>query len=166
MVEPVIAQGLIIHYPVLVHLDAQTETCGGALEDGGILLGRYRGPHIEVLDFTRSGAKDKRRPFSFTRQDPKHQKHAIKAWGGSSQTTTFIGEWHTHPSGPPTPSGIDTESWRGLVKAAREPMVFVVVAPGQWLAYLCQPNALRKRPLLYSKVGAGDSGIVFQVNRD
>jgi hypothetical protein len=46
----------------------------------------------------------------------------------------------------PVPSGIDTEIWRGLVKVAGEPMVFVVVAQSQWSAYLCQPNVSRKRP--------------------
>jgi hypothetical protein len=55
------------------------------LEAGGILLGSYRGPHVEVLQCTAPMCKDARSPFGFVRRDPGHQRAADAAWRASGQ---------------------------------------------------------------------------------
>jgi integrative and conjugative element protein (TIGR02256 family) len=77
------------------------------LEAGGILIGSYRGPHIEISDCTTPLSGDIRKPYLFDRRDPGHQAAALRAWRASGKTATFIGEWHTHPQDDPAPSGID-----------------------------------------------------------
>src|ERR1700730_6975363 len=66
-------------------------------EAGGVLLGRYRGPHIEIMNCTTPLPEDLRTRFSFVWQDKGHQKAAIKEWLESGGSINFVGEWHTHP---------------------------------------------------------------------
>jgi hypothetical protein len=83
---------VLVHYPVIALLDESAEQCRDTDEDGGILIGNYRGPHLEITSFTRSAPGDERQCYSFMRQDSAHQKIATKAWRESRETTTFIGE--------------------------------------------------------------------------
>lgn len=152
---------VLIHYPVVTALDAASERCCGIDEDGGIFLGSYRGPHIEILNITRSGPADKRDRYSFIRQDASHQRLATLAWKKSRETVTFVGEWHTHPSGRPIPSSIDAGSWATLVKRSREPMVFVVVAPKAWSAYIVGTNGDHRHAIALTKSQPGELGVVF-----
>lgn len=153
---------VLLHYPVIAMLDERAEKCAGANEDGGILLGSYRGPHLEVMGFTRSGKADERRRYSFIRQDSLHQETATKAWRKSSKTVTFVGEWHTHPLGGPDPSGIDLDSWSELVQNAKEPMVFAVVAPKRWALYLIRSGLFQRRSKSLVPIEKGELGVVFQ----
>ena len=50
---------------------------------------------------------DQQRLWMFARSDPSHQKAAEAAWLASGGTITFVGEWHTHPTGILTPSPRD-----------------------------------------------------------
>jgi integrative and conjugative element protein (TIGR02256 family) len=81
-------------------------------EAGGILLGHYRGPHVEILRCTNPMPKDQRTRFGFVRQDKGHQEIATREWLESRGSINFVGEWHTHPERHPTPSWIDRRSWR------------------------------------------------------
>ena len=84
---------------------------GNSSESGGILLGSYRGNHIEVIDATLPGKKDIRRKNEFIRIDKHHQIYAEKLWRKSEGKITYIGEWHTHPTNTPSPSPIDIAEW-------------------------------------------------------
>ena len=152
---------VLVHYPVVATLDAAAEKCGGADEDGGIFLGSYRGPHVEVTGITHSGPDDRRARYSFIRQDAAHQRLATEAWKKSRETVTFIGEWHTHPHGGPDPSSIDTGTWSRLVKKAGEPMVFVVVAPKRWAVHLMHPGRFRTLVEVMPRGPSGEFGVVF-----
>jgi integrative and conjugative element protein (TIGR02256 family) len=131
-------------------------------ETGGILLGSLRGPHLEVVDFTTAGKEDLEYPFDFIRQDPCHQDRALRAWATSDQTVTFIGEWHTHPIGSPSPSSIDLKTWRSLVKRRKQSMVFIIVSPQAWRVHLLAYNAFRLNPKPFSKTQDGVEGQVFE----
>jgi integrative and conjugative element protein (TIGR02256 family) len=156
---------VLVHYPVIAALDGSVEKCRSADEDGGILLGCYRGPHLEITDFTRSAPGDERGRHSFVRQDSAHQAAATKAWRKSKETTTFIGEWHTHPYGAPEPSGIDTNSWFELVKNADNAMVFAVVAPERWALYLARPSIFGPREKRMFRNSEGELGAVFETKK-
>ncbi len=84
----------------------------GQVEAGGILLGNYRGSHIEVVFATPPGPGDLRFPFSFHRKCASHQRSATMQWVQSNRITTYIGEWHTHPQNSPLPSATDYTEWR------------------------------------------------------
>src|SRR5260370_32544279 len=77
-----------------------------SLEAGGLLLGRYRGPHVEILRCTAPMPGDVRTRFGFVRQDTGHQRAATAQWSESGGRINFVGEWHTHPELRPTPSWI------------------------------------------------------------
>jgi integrative and conjugative element protein (TIGR02256 family) len=63
-------------------------------EAGGILVGSYRGPHIQVASCSGPMARDRRTATLFDRCDPGHHEFAFKHWRDSAQTRTFVGEWH------------------------------------------------------------------------
>ena len=101
------------------------------LEAGGILLGCYRGPHIEVIECTVPLPRDRRTRFGFVRRDPGHQRAAIAAWKASGRTAGFVGEWHTHPEEHPRPSPVDRNSWNQLMRARiTDPLIFLVAGRG------------------------------------
>lgn len=114
------------------HLDDQSEQCAGQNEAGGILIGRYRGPHVEVAHCTVPGPTDIRTRMSFVRKDPMHERLARWAWRCSGHTLTNVGEWHTHPSGDISPSWRDKQTWREVAIRLSRPAVFVLAVPGSW----------------------------------
>jgi integrative and conjugative element protein (TIGR02256 family) len=157
--EPI--TGVLMHYPVVALCEDMAAKCSGTNEEGGILLGNYRGPHLEILNFTTSGPEDLRGRFSFERQDTKHQKEAQSQWETSGHTTTFAGEWHTHPYGDPCPSTTDKNSWKRLAKHTGATLVFVVVAPRAWSVFLVKPKAIFARIKSLRQTSKGELGVVF-----
>jgi hypothetical protein len=59
------------------------ESLESSREAGGILLGRYRGPHVEILRCTTPMPKDHRTPFGFVRQDKGHEEIATPTGSGT-----------------------------------------------------------------------------------
>lgn len=84
---------------------------GPAPESGGVLLGLYRGPHIEVTNASTPGKSDIRKNDEFKRQDCCHQQLADLLWLRSGGEITYAGEWHTHPTSDPSPSACDYKEW-------------------------------------------------------
>lgn len=80
-------------------------------ESGGILLGRRRGKHLEVLLATEPNLHDKRSTHSFLREAVGHAEVAQQAWLKGDRQIDYLGEWHTHPQAIPIPSGIDRAEW-------------------------------------------------------
>jgi integrative and conjugative element protein (TIGR02256 family) len=101
-------------------------------ETGGILLGR--GPDergvIHVEHAGEPGEHAERRPDYFLR-DRAHAEHlADAAWTDSR--AVWVGEWHTHPTGPPIPSMRDLVTYAGLLddpELAFEAFVTMIVVP-------------------------------------
>lgn len=97
-------------------------------EAGGILLGRRRGSHIEVVQATEPAPNDERSTFMFEREVLGHAEAAAKAWTDAGGTVDYVGEWHTHPQRVPIPSSIDIDEWHKLaVSRPKTPLVAVVV---------------------------------------
>ena len=95
-------------------------------EAGGILIGAYRGVHLEVTGCTEPMQTDTRRRFLFDRKDPGHQRAAMAAWSSSRRTETYVGEWHTHPEPRPSPSSIDLATWASIMNRTRFPVLFMI----------------------------------------
>lgn len=137
-------------------------TCTAQPERGGILIGSYRGPHIEVTDYTEPGPKDLAGLSSFTRVDGQHQLAATDAWRRSNNTTTYVGEWHSHPSGPPHPSDLDRQTWKAVIARLNTPCLFVIVSPTGWQTFRILGAKPRADVVPLTCVEHGARGIVYR----
>lgn len=88
------------------------------LEAGGVLLGRLivSSKNIVVDSVTIPMKGDVRNRHSFIRSEG-HQITVAREWKESSQTTHYLGEWHTHPERYPSPSPKDIKSWKEKLRA-------------------------------------------------
>ena len=107
-------------------------------ETGGILLGR--GPDgdgvIHVEEAGEPGENAERRPDFFLRDRAHAESLAADAWKRSR--AVWVGEWHTHPTGPPVPSTRDLVTYTGLLddpELAFEALVSVIVVPDDEAAW-------------------------------
>jgi len=109
-------------------------------EAGGILIGQYRGAHVELVDCTTPMPTDIRSRFGFDRSDPGHAIRALEAWSRSGQVQTFVGEWHTHPVQQPSPSPVDLRTWANIRKRTQDdPVVFMIFGTsGMWCGLGCR----------------------------
>ena len=102
-------------------------------EAGGIFVGAYRGPHVEIVSLTTPKPKDTRTWSMFDRNDPAHGEVALKYWRESGRTLTYVGEWHTHPEAFPTPSFLDRTAWRRAGRRHKTgPLVFAIRGYEGW----------------------------------
>jgi len=103
-------------------------------ESGGILLGSYRGPHIEITDITEPSRLDRQSRCGFIRKSPHHVKADKDAWKASKGTAGYIGEWHTHPEAIPTPSYTDKYEWK--ITLPMQPLILMIIGTdGLWVGY-------------------------------
>lgn len=104
-------------------------------EAGGILIGRYREPHIEVIECTTPMPCDVRQRSAFDRKDPGHARVARKRWKESGHTLTYVGEWHTHPQAVPEPSSTDLANWAAIMARGNRPLLFFIQGlASEWCA--------------------------------
>lgn len=101
-------------------------------EIGGILLGR--GPDadgvITVEQVGDPGPAAERQPDFFLRDLDHARELAAAAWNDSE--AVWVGDWHTHPSGPATPSNRDLVTYAGLLadpELAFVTFVSIIVIP-------------------------------------
>lgn len=85
---------------------------------------------------------------------------ATDLWKSSGGTQTYIGDWHTHPMGGATPSGMDRNSWQSAARRGEYPLLFVVVSPEGWQAFVAGPPQLVIRRLYKAQTGL--KGLVFR----
>lgn len=161
------SKGKGVEYALLLHevyrfFEKTRRTCAGRAECGGILLGSYRGPHIEVVDFTRPGLGDEATLSTFVRRDKQHQDAATRAWHLSNRKQTYVGEWHSHPLGQPVPSWMDRGVWRSVVAKQNAACLFVVVSPAGWKVFRMQRPVKAARMEVLSESESGSSGVVFR----
>lgn len=123
---------VLVHDEVVELIRSRVERGPTSRETGGILLGSYRGDHIEVSGYTTPYPRDRRSFALFDRIDPLHQSTAMRTWQQSAGTDTYIGEWHTHPQALPTPSWLDRRTWKKLMRKAHAPMIFAI---GGWSGF-------------------------------
>lgn len=96
-------------------------------EAGGILIGSYRGAHIQIVECTTPLFRDRRSRMHFNRRDKGHQRVALDRWLTSKNTLTFVGEWHTHPESHPSPSSIDRQTWKHVARKNKAGSTFFLI---------------------------------------
>jgi integrative and conjugative element protein (TIGR02256 family) len=152
---------VLLRFPVVAMLEDVVASCCGQKERGGLLLGCYRGQHLEIVNFTQPGRNDRRELYRFILQDKRHERTAKSAWRESKETITNVGEWHSHPYGLPAPSTIDSESWQSQAKEKKRTMAFVIAAPNKWAVYLVGKLPWRRRIVPLEKEEDGSEGLIF-----
>lgn len=118
---------IILDAAVISTLMKYRQVASSAPEAGGILLGKRRGPHIEVTVATEPTTGDRRSRFGFKRGLRGHADVAIQTWRFEAGMVDYVGEWHTHPQRDPTPSGLDRKEWAKLINRRRSSDLVVVV---------------------------------------
>lgn len=102
----------------------------GMPESGGLLLGKVRGEHLEVLHATRPSLRDSRHRFFFERAPFSHRNQAKRYWKESGGLIRYLGEWHTHPEAHPTPSRLDRVEWNKLAAQRQDQRPVLVAVVG------------------------------------
>ena len=138
--------GLILIEENVVRILNNWRQIGRQSEAGGILIGYRRPPHIHVIACTTPCKKDKRTRSGFMRQDPNHSVIAREHWKNSSGQAYYLGEWHTHPIGIPTPSSVDRKEWSKLRRSRLgSQLLFIIVGRSQWYGQFGVQSLDRKK---------------------
>lgn len=111
---------------LLSSLRRETDYIAGKYEIGGVLLGCRRNLDLEIKVATQPSEDDRSSKFRFERRSKHHQIVTTEVWKSSDMKTDWVGEWHTHPEKYPSPSSIDINSWRKLVKRHGSGMAFII----------------------------------------
>lgn len=89
-------------------------------ETGGILMG-YRdtsNPHrLVITDVVGPGPKAVHTPHSFEPDWEWQQQRVAEIYRASDGQTTYLGDWHTHPTGTPFPSRLDRKAAQTIATA-------------------------------------------------
>ncbi len=120
-------QQILFSSEICRKLSSIGENCLQVNESGGILLGKIFSTHIEICNITEPFPNDIRHRIRFQRQDPKHLSSWKKLQKESDNTIGYIGEWHSHPDGQPSPSSIDNLEWNKIIKEVGSPLLFLIV---------------------------------------
>ena len=109
-------QRLVLTPAVLNHLAKQQQTDRNSSEAGGQLFARFRGEEIRVERATGPRTTDRRSRYGYI---PDRQGEQEEIDRMHSRGLHFIGDWHTHPEGIPTPSTSDVRSIRQAVTQSK-----------------------------------------------
>ena len=126
---------LVIPNVILLSFQSYRQLAADTPESGGLLLGRrIIDTHDGVVDeiTTPMSGDEQRRAYFF--RGKSHQKRQIKHWKETSSAGQLLGVWHTHPETVPTPSFVDLQDWKTVLKkcgAPSKPLYFVIVGQKQ-----------------------------------
>lgn len=115
---------LLVPHALIVDIEMRAKSQRN--EAGGLLLGQRKDGAIHVTQLSYPTRWDRATPTLFQRSALGHRMTALRAWKTSNGIVDWVGEWHTHPFGSPTPSFTDQASWRKLVKHSKRPMAFLI----------------------------------------
>ena len=98
------------------------------LETGGILLGKTTGHEITVTHVIGPGPDAEHQRYKFLPDTDWQAAQVAGAWA-EDQTTTYLGDWHTHPEGTTRLSALDEQTARGIAAygPARQPNPVMLV---------------------------------------
>lgn len=110
-------------------------------ETGGILLGHDLGDEIQVTVAGDPGPAARHSAARFRRDLAHATRLGEAAW--ALDRSLWVGDWHTHPNGPPQPSPYDLRTYRHLL---REPEL----SSARFLAVIVIPEPMQAAPELYA----------------
>lgn len=118
----------------------------GKAETGGILVGHYVAGEIAVIDEVTSPPSDSKRSRYFFERGTEGLSELLSArW---LEGRHYLGEWHYHACGDPTPSRTDTETLQGIaanpVMHCPNPLLLIVDMSGNFRVISWLHNSLRR----------------------
>lgn len=123
---------LLIPKKLIDSLEQYRQEPSSATEKGGVLIGLYRTPHIEVTQFTTPKPEDICKRNSFTRYSKSHIETVMHSWQNSNSKETYLGEWHTHPEKDAYPSSFDLNEWRKNLPRDRTKVLIIIGQNNNW----------------------------------
>lgn len=99
-------------------------------EVGGILLGYRNGPETVVVEATRPGPSAICTRFTFDPDQRYDRSLALERYQSSGSILTYLGDWHSHGGGNPTPSRRDGRVlWRiadSTAARSKQPIMVII----------------------------------------
>jgi integrative and conjugative element protein (TIGR02256 family) len=131
-------------------------------ETGGFLIGKRRGPYIEITDITTQGPADEATASSFERADKKHTKLVLDKWKADGGFTSLVGDWHTHPFGDGSPSLTDERGWSALTAATKADCAALIFGENESIkAFLIIRGLLWNKIVPLSRIDDDDHDLIF-----
>ena len=135
----------------------------GRREIGGVLVGEYvEGQTFRIVDLSAQRAGGS--AVAFTRDPALHRdflKQFFEKTGRDYSRFNYIGEWHSHPSFPPTPSLADCSTMADIVANPNVGAAFAVLIVVQlhwWWGLRLSATAFRTGSEPESVEAAGEPG--------
>lgn len=108
------------------------------METGGALMGYESEDGLVVTDLVHAGPGATRTPTSFTPDGPFQLAEIGRIYDASGRTSTYVGDWHSHPSSSPVYSVTDRAALREVANApasrCSRPLMVILGTTPEWEA--------------------------------
>ena len=125
------------------------------LETGGVFLGLYAGQDVWIQHIIGPGPAAVHEPARYVPDHEYQEQEISRLYKQSDRRFTYLGDWHSHPSGPEALSPTDIATLKSIARyvQARQPRpIMMIIAGGSpWHVAVWQlrlPRMLRCRPRL------------------
>mgnify|MGYP002029289813 CR=1 FL=1 len=120
-------------------------------ETGGLLMGYFddQSKDVVVTDIIGPGPKGSHKRMSFVPDYEFQEKEIARIYEETNRTSTYLGDWHTHPKGHASLSGQDLNTLCNIAfyPKARVPSPIMVLLAGnkaQWQVRFWQLQTTRR----------------------
>lgn len=131
----------------------------GRNESGGILLGKYipEKEYYYISIATKPTERDCAGPIWFSRNRDVAQKEIDNQWKKSGEIINYMGEWHTHPYKNPTPSLVDKNLMRKLIRDGSNVWkhLFMIIVGLERSLYIGVWDAKYKGKIIHERIIGG-----------
>jgi integrative and conjugative element protein (TIGR02256 family) len=112
------------------------------LEVGGVLLGYRLGGRVEIAHAIGPGPGASHGRFRFEPDSEWQFEQISLLYESSGRRLSYLGDWHTHPRGRPTPSRRDRDTMRAIAHypEARCPEPIMLILGGRPGSWSCQAH--------------------------
>lgn len=129
------------------HIQKQLEDLArqwAPLEVGGVLAGYWHEDVAVVTHCIGPGGNANHHAWSFAPDYAFHEREIARLYAASRGATVYLGDWHTHPSGPASLSPLDKRTLRSIAGSpeARCTRPLMVLLAGNWEAWSTQAFTL------------------------
>ncbi|MEX1141470.1 MAG: Mov34/MPN/PAD-1 family protein [Thermoleophilaceae bacterium] len=109
----------------------------GDVETGGVLLGFEDGDQVQVLAQVGPGPGAIHERRRFVPDGTWQQQRIAWSYEQSGRIATYLGDWHSHPGGPPQPSLLDQLTMARIARhraaRVRHPLMIILAGGrGSW----------------------------------
>lgn len=119
-------------------------------ETGGVLIGYLDAENRDIIveQAIGPGPRAKHAKSSFMPDQTFHEQEIARIYSQTGRTSTYIGDWHSHPYGGAYLSGTDRQTLERIArsKEARTPRPLMAVMAGpEWDVCIWQARLVRRK---------------------